>query len=66
MKKIVPFEKLSKKEQKKITAKKRNGWNGVNPVTRKVESKKLYHRKRNPFGKEGADASCQTDFYFVA
>lgn len=47
MEKFVPFEKLSKKEQKKLSALKRRGWNGLNPVTRKSENPKAYNRKRH-------------------
>lgn len=47
MEKFVPFEKLSKKEQKKLSALKRRGWNGFNPVTRKSENPKAYNRKRH-------------------
>ena len=46
MEKFTSFEKLSKKEQKKINAEKRRDWNGLNPVTRVVENdKKTYKRK---------------------
>lgn len=46
MEKFVPFEKMSKKEQKKINDSKRKDWNGLNPVTRVAgEDKKLYKRK---------------------
>ena len=34
------IEKLSKKQQKAINAKKRGSWYGVNPVTRKPENPK--------------------------
>jgi hypothetical protein len=44
-KKFVPFEKLSKKEQKKINLQKRNNWNGCNPTTKVVPSAKQYSRK---------------------
>ena len=47
MEKFVPFEKLSKKEQKRLSALKRRGWNGFNPVTRKSENPKAYNRKRH-------------------
>ena len=47
MEKFVPFEKLSKKEQKKLNALKRRDWNGINPVTRKSENPKAYNRKRH-------------------
>ncbi len=47
MKNFVPFEKLSKKEQKKLNAAKRGSWGEINPVSRKSENKKAYSRK-NP------------------
>ncbi|MCR5601292.1 MAG: hypothetical protein K6G33_11205 [Ruminococcus sp.] len=47
MEKFVSFEKMSKKEQKKINSAQRRDWNGINPVTRVTqENKKAY--KRNP------------------
>lgn len=46
MEKFVPFEKLSKKEQKRLNAIKRRSWNGINPVTRKPENPKAYNRKK--------------------
>lgn len=42
---MVLYEKMSKKERRKANAAKRGDWNGVNPVTRVVESKKIYKRK---------------------
>jgi len=46
MERFVPFEKMSKKEQKKINDSKRRDWNGLNPVTRVAgEEKKKYSRK---------------------
>lgn len=42
----VPFEKLSKKEQKRINAEKRGSWGGVNPVTRATKDKTKYNRKQ--------------------
>lgn len=47
MTKFVPFEKLSKKEQKKLNNLKRKSWDGVNPVTRiaDTDKKKKYQRK---------------------
>ena len=46
MEKFIPYEKLSKKEKRKIDAMRRSSWGDVNPVSRKVESKKVYNRKR--------------------
>lgn len=43
---FVPFDKLGKKEKKKLNSAKRRGWNGLNPVTRVAdENKKVYKRK---------------------
>ncbi len=44
--KIVPLKKQSKKKQRAYHAAKRGSWNGLSPVTRVVESKKVYNRKR--------------------
>lgn len=43
--KVTPYEKLSKKAQKKVNSQKRADWNGVNPVTKTVPSGKVYSRK---------------------
>lgn len=42
---FVPREKMSKKEKKKLAAEKRVCW-AFSPVTRRVENKKVYNRKR--------------------
>lgn len=46
MKKMVPLLKQSKKERRKYYASKRGSWNEVSPVTRVVQSRKIYDRKR--------------------
>ena len=46
MEKFVPYEKLSKKEKRKMDLAKRQTWGELNPVTRKPESSKAYNRKR--------------------
>ena len=45
--KFVPEEKMSKKARKAMNAERRKTW-AFSPVTRKIESKKLYNRKRLP------------------
>lgn len=45
MKKFIPKEKLSKKARKQLDSEQRTTWS-FPPVTKKVESKKLYSRKR--------------------
>jgi len=49
MEKFVPSEKLSKRRKKELNAQRRNTWEGIRPYTRRVESKKLYDRKKTPF-----------------
>jgi len=44
--KFVPFEKLSKKEQKERNKQKRGAWGEVKPITKIVPSKKVYNRKK--------------------
>jgi len=45
MKKFIPKEKLGKKARKQLDSEQRTTWM-FSPVTKKVESKKLYNRKR--------------------
>ncbi|MBR4362718.1 MAG: hypothetical protein IKP42_08310 [Ruminococcus sp.] len=46
MERFVPYDKMSKKEQKKLNAEKRRDWNGLNPVTRVApDDRKAYKRK---------------------
>ena len=49
MKKFVPYEKLSKSKKRELDRKQRVTWGNVNPVTRKVKSKKHYKRKSRSF-----------------
>ena len=46
MEKYIPYEKLSKKEKKKINAAQRGSWGAINPVTRKPENSRAYNRRR--------------------
>lgn len=46
MAKFVPKDKLSKKAQKELNRQRRVTWD-FSPVTKTVDSKKLYNRKRN-------------------
>ena len=45
MSKFAPRPKLSKKARKELDAQKRTTW-AFSPVTKKVESKKIYNRKK--------------------
>ena len=46
MEKFVPYEKLSKKEKRKLDQAKRQTWGELNPVTRKPENSKVYNRNK--------------------
>lgn len=43
---FTPIAKRSKSEQRKYHASKRGSWNGLSPVTRVVQSRRLYDRNR--------------------
>ena len=47
MEKFVPYEKLSKKEKRKLDQAKRQTWGELNPVTRKPMNSKAYNRKKS-------------------
>jgi len=47
MKRFIPREKLGKKARKQLDNEQRATW-AFSPVTKKVESKKQYNRKRKP------------------
>lgn len=57
MEKYIPYEKLSKKQQKAINAQKRGSWGGMNPVTRKPEHSKAYNRQKAKKWKFDSDSS---------
>ncbi len=46
MEKFIPYEKLSKKEKRKVDAAKRSTWGDLNPVTRKPQNSKAYCRNK--------------------
>jgi hypothetical protein len=46
MEKFIPYEKLSKKEKRKLDQAKRQTWGQLNPVTRKPENSKAYNRNK--------------------
>lgn len=46
MEKFIPYEKLSKKEKRKLDQAKRQTWGNLNPVTRKPANSKAYNRKK--------------------
>ena len=46
MEKFIPYEKLSKKEKRKIDQVRRQTWGDLNPVTRKSENSRAYNRNK--------------------
>ena len=46
MEKFIPYEKLSKKEKRKLDQAKRQTWGELNPVTRKPQNSKAYNRRK--------------------
>ena len=46
MEKFIPYEKLSKKEKRKMDLAKRQTWGELNPVSRKPENSKAYNRNK--------------------
>ncbi len=54
--KFIPYDKLSKKQQKKINDSRRNTWGSLNPVTRVDGDNQLkYSRKQKHRGNEFTD-----------
>lgn len=47
MDKFIPYEKLSKKEKRKLDLTKRQTWGELNPITRKPASSKAYNRNKS-------------------
>lgn len=65
MEKFISYEKLSKKEKRKIDQAKRQTWGELNPVTRKPENSKAYNRKKSQdWKRELPPKSC--DFCFIS
>ena len=48
--KYVPLDKQSKRKQKEYHAVHRRDWGSIDPATKKVESKKVYNRKKSKQG----------------
>lgn len=63
MEKFVPFEKLSKKEQRRRNAQRRGSWQGISPVTRRAESPKVYNRRK---AQKWKDDSGSVPFCFIS
>ena len=66
MDKYIPYEKLSKKEQRKVNAMRRKTWGELNPVTRKPENSKAYNRKKSQdWKRELPPKTCDFSYFSV-
>lgn len=65
MEKFVPFEKLSKKEQKKLNSAKRNDWKGLNPVTRVADKSDKKYSRKEKHKKDYRPGSSDGNFLFA-
>lgn len=62
MEKFIPYEKLSKKEQRRRSAQQRGSWQGLCPVTRRAENPKAYNRRK---AQKWKDDSASVPFCFI-
>ncbi len=53
---FIPFEKLSKKEQRKRNRDRRGTWGPLRPVTRRSENPKAYNRRKEQSRRRDADS----------
>ena len=63
MEKIIPYEKLSKKEKRKLDSARRGTWGQINPVTRKPQSSKAYNRSKTRNWKRDVHESNSGTYY---
>ena len=63
MEKFIPFEKLSKKEQRRRNAQRRGSWQGISPVTLRAENPKAYNRRK---AQKWKDDSGSVPFCFIS
>ena len=67
MEKFIPYEKLSKKEKRKVDQARRQTWGELNPITRKPVNSKAYNRKKSQAWKrELPPTACDFFDYFFA
>ena len=57
MAKFIPKEKLSKKAQKELNRQRRVTWDS-SPVTKTIDSRKIYSRKRTAQNRDDYGLSC--------
>ncbi len=63
--KFIPYEKLQKEKQKALNQKKRCSFGSINPVTQKIENKKIYQRKRARMRDHEGSFYCNLTNYII-
>ena len=63
MEKFIPYEKLSRKEKRKLDSAKRGTWGSINPVTRKPQNSKAYNRSKARNWKRDVHEANSGSFY---
>ena len=66
MEKFIPYEKLSKKERRKLDLAGRKTWGEMNPVTRKPANSKAYNRRKSQDWKRDVPQKACDFSYFAA
>ena len=65
MEKFIPYEKLSKKEKRKLDQARRQTWGELNPVTRKPENSRAYNRRKSQNWKRELPPTDLRLIYFI-
>lgn len=65
MEKFIPYEKLSKKEKRKLDQAKRQTWGEINPVTRKPTISKAYNRRKSQDWQRELPPAQSCDFSYL-
>ena len=63
MEKFIPYEKLSRKEKRKLDSARRGTWGSINPVTRKPQNSKAYNRSKARNWKRDVHETNSGSFY---
>ena len=63
MEKFISYEKLSRKEKRKLDNAKRGTWGSINPVTRKPQNSKAYNRSKARNWKRDVHETNSGSFY---
>lgn len=64
MKKMIPYEKLSKKQQREINNAKRGTWGSLNPTTRTPPNSRGYNRRKSQEWKRDLPPTTCDSFVF--